>query len=111
MMTETTQAEIDARLDSATAHLAAADLLAGNAATRGGAEQVARLLAAAAEASLAGALMVRRAHETVDELADLVADMGGMRRADREPPLADSFAPGAIDRAWDDRKDQHLEDE
>ena len=98
---------IDDRLNSATEHIAAADALAKSAETRGGSEQIARLLAAAAEAAIAGALMVRRAHETVDELADLVADLGGMRRA---APLPDSFEPDAIDRAWDARKDTDNEE-
>lgn len=108
MMPETPdelERQIAERLDSATEHLRAADLLATSTSTRGGSEQMARLLAASAEAVLAAALMIRQTRDTVDELTSLLADSAGM---DDEPPpyIADSFPPGAIDRAWDDRKDE-----
>lgn len=107
MMPETPddlERQITARLDSATEHLRVADTLASAIATRGGSEQLARLLAASAEAVIAAALMLRQTRDTVDELADLLADSAGMTRA--PAALPDSFEPDAIDRAWDDRKDE-----
>jgi len=111
MMPDTPDLEalITERLNSATEHIAAADALATSPSTRGGAEQMARLLAAAAEAAIASALMLRQTRETVDDLAALLADTAAL--ADDPPPyLADSFPPGAIDRAYDTRKENDAEE-
>lgn len=78
------QTAITEYLDAATEHLAAADALALDRATRGGSEQIARLLAAAANASIAGTLMVTSMRET---LGDLRADLAAL--ADTEPEHED----------------------
>lgn len=77
-------AQITEHLDAATLHLAEADALASATATRGGSEQIARLLASAANAAIAGALLVATMRADVDELRDLLAELVAAHEPEHE---------------------------
>lgn len=68
-----------------------------------------RLNAALTSATIGAAMYLAEVASAIRDIAESADELAGIRRPER--PLPDSFEPDAIDRAWDNRKDDRPEED